>query len=445
LDRRQFVTVAVGGALAVPSLSPAAGTGGLSSSERSRDIERVVGDVLENFLRNGFNADPGVNQGLGGLWINWRTGSSPLQTNFSTAGVPDTRNKDGSKRHDELTDLRYLHNLWTCRTVFPDIAVADAEIQRFTRIVKAELTPAKNDRGWVYDLVFDLHRLSGDPFYRDAARSLAQHFADDLYKLGVGSVCKFKKTDGRTTSAYRVDHALEIGSALVQAGTVFGDSCWTRKGRGILDFVYRNAYLPEFRTFPSELDEILLLDGTVNLNPRFYRDGDSEGGSAKPPALGQMALALLHAHIITSERSFLDLAREILFPLTSRVNSLGLWDAEHGGYWDKTIFGGTHVRQPGTARVRRVDKEGGRQLHLLQAFAVANRLGGGQFQEMEDALLEIALDRAYSCSGRGYVHLSAPDWSLLEVKQGGRRDWVTTEAMGVALEALLSLRRKDPW
>jgi hypothetical protein len=231
----------------------------------------------------------------------------------------------------------------------------------------------------------------------------------------------------------------------VQAGSVFGESSWTQKGKGVIDFVYENAYLPQYRTFPSELDEIVLESGKASPNPRFYRSGDTEGGSAKPPALGQMALALLHAHVVTSDASYLRRATELLLPLTARDNALGLWDTDHGGYWDKTVFSGTHVRQAGTAKVRKGDKEGARQLHLLQAFAVANRLTGGQFREMEDTMLGIALEKAYSPAGRGYVYLQAPDWSLLTAKQGGKRDWVTTEAMGIALEALLSLPRKETW
>jgi hypothetical protein len=451
MDRRHFVKLAVGagvgGGMLTTARSSQAGAAAAagSASSRVQDVKTVVRDILENHRQNGFNPDPAINGGRGGLWINWRTGSSPLQTNFSTAGIPCTRNDDGSARHDELTDLRYLHNLWTCRAVFPDIPVDNAEIERFTRIVKHELTPARNPRGWVYDLVIDLHRLSGDPFYHDAARSLATYFADELYKPEVGSVCKIKKKNGRVTSSYRVDHTMEVGCALVQAGTVFKESSWTEKGRKVIDFSYQNAFLPEFRTFLSELDEIVLPDGTVNANPRFYRNGDTEGGSAKPPALGQIALGLLHAHIVTGEASYLQRASDLLRPLTSRVNSLGLWDDGNGGYWDKTVFSGTHVRQPGTAKVRQGNKEGGRQLHLLQAFGVANRLAGGPFHEMEDALLRIALDRAYSPSGRGYVYLSAPDWKLLDARHGGRRDWVTTEAMGIALEALFSLNRKEVW
>jgi hypothetical protein len=448
LKRREFGQRTLGGGL-IAALSGRASAWALAPavpSARDRDaIKAVVRDVLDNIGKNGFNPDPAINDGLGGLWINFRTGSRPLETNFSTAGVPYTTNKDGSKRHDELTDLRYLHNLWTCRAVFPDIPVAEAGISRFNRIVKHELADAKNERGWVYDLVIDLHRLSGDPFYRDAARGLARHFADELYKPDLGTVCKIKKKNGVISSSYRVDHAIEIGCALVQAGSTFGESSWTEKGKRVIEFAYANAYLPQFRTFPSELDEVMLPDGKLNPNLWFYRQGDTEGGSAKPPALGQIALALLHAHLASGDASYLDRAVDLLIPLTSRENLLGLWDTQHGGYWDKTVFRGTHVRQAGTAKVRKGDKEGSRQLHLLQAFAVANRLTGGRFQEMEETLLRIALEKAYVPAKHGFVYLQAPDWSLLTAKQGGQRDWVTTEAMGIAAEALLSLERKETW
>jgi hypothetical protein len=437
----------LGGALVAAACPPrgwAAAPAALSGAHRPA-IKAVVRDVLENLGANGFNSDPAINGGLGGLWINFRPGTSPLQTNFSTSGAPYTTNKDGTKRHDELTDLRYLHNLWTCRAVFPDVPVADAEIARFTRIVKHELESGANQRGWVYDLVHDLHRLSGDPFYRDAARAQARYFAEKMFKPELGTVCKVKTKNGVTTSSYRVDHSLEIGCALLQAGTTFGEAGWTAKGKKVLDFVYENAYLPQYRTFPSELDEIVLASGGANPNPRFYRSGDTEGGSAKPPALGQIALALLHAHIVSRDEAYLHRAIDVLSPLSAAENALGLWDREHGGYWDKTVFSGTHVRTAGTARVRKGDKEGARQLHLLQAFAVANRLTAGKFADMEAALLEIALEKAYVPRQHGYVYLQAPDWSLLDAKQGGKCDWVTTEAMGIALEALLSLAREETW
>jgi hypothetical protein len=39
----------------------------------------------------------------------------------------------------------------------------------------------------------------------------------------------------------------------------------------------------------------------------------------------------------------------------------------------------------------------------------------------------------------------APDWSLLTMKNAEQEDWVTSEAMGVALLALLGLSEEKPW
>jgi hypothetical protein len=46
----------------------------------------LILDMLRNVHSQGINRNPAVNHGLGGLWINWRYGSSPLQTNFKGSG-----------------------------------------------------------------------------------------------------------------------------------------------------------------------------------------------------------------------------------------------------------------------------------------------------------------------------------------------------------------------
>src|SRR5260370_14295060 len=65
-------------------------------------VKGIVVTVLQNIHSNGFDAQ--ANDGLGGLWINWRYGTRPLQTNFDDAG-----NAHGSSvppRQDRLADLR---------------------------------------------------------------------------------------------------------------------------------------------------------------------------------------------------------------------------------------------------------------------------------------------------------------------------------------------------
>lgn len=90
-------------------------------------------------------------------------------------------------------------------------------------------------------------------------------------------------------------------------------------------------------------------------------------------------------------------------------------------------------------------KESGRQFHMLQAFHLADALTGNRYQAMEKLMLKVALAKAYYPQGRGIVYEMAPDWSLLTMKNGQREDWVTSEAMGVALLALLGLGEGKPW
>jgi hypothetical protein len=72
-----------------------------------RTAEEVILTMLRNIQANGFNPHRAINQGLGGLWINWRTGSRPLATNWNGSGQPDGPQVD-RPRHDVLTDLRFV-------------------------------------------------------------------------------------------------------------------------------------------------------------------------------------------------------------------------------------------------------------------------------------------------------------------------------------------------
>ena len=130
--------------------------------------------MLKNIQENGFNPDPRINGGLGGLWINWRMGTKPLLVNFNGSGSPD---KIDPPRHDELTDLRYLHNLLSWKHKHPQDTQFDGELQRFDAIVKREFTNTHNERGWIYDELMDMARLSVDSFFRETARTLAEFYA----------------------------------------------------------------------------------------------------------------------------------------------------------------------------------------------------------------------------------------------------------------------------
>jgi hypothetical protein len=63
---------------------------------------------------------------------------------------------------------------------------------------------------------------------------------------------------------------------------------------------------------------------------------------------------------------------------------------------------------------------------------------GGNYQNMENALLAIALNKVYYAPEHEVIYEMRPDWSLVTIK-GIPEDWATTEAMGIELESLFLL------
>jgi hypothetical protein len=410
--------------------------------------ESVTLDMLTNIKDNGFNPDSRINGGLGGLWINWRTGTRPLEVNFNGSGAPDGAKVD-PPRHDELTDLRYLHNLLSWKHQHPQDTQFDGELKRFNAIVKHEFANTHNERGWMYDEIIDMWHLSGDAFFRNTARALAQYYADKQFQSDIGAV--YKKSAANPRGYYRVDNALEIGCALLQAGVEFKQPEWSAKGERLVEFVYAHAYLREHHLFLNLMDEVRLPDGSANPNEKIYRapfrNYVVDGGIVRFGNIGQVALSLLHAHIVTRKPIYLERANDLLLPLTAEKNQLGLWDAKEGGYFNGVQFDGPDFLHPGKPKLLDAKKESGRQFHMLQAFHVANCLTGGKYQAMEKALLTALVEKAYYAPGRGIMYEVSPDWSPLKLqkKKTDAEGWVTSEAMGCAMMALFSLNEKEPW
>jgi hypothetical protein len=315
--------------------------------------------------------------------------------------------------------------------------------------VKREFTNTHNERGWMYDELMDMGRLSGDTFFRDTARGLVEFYATKLFQPDIGAVYKTRPDNPR--GYYRVDLALEIGCALVQAGVEFRQSDWTTKGERLVNFVYDHAYLSDYHIFLNQMDEVRLPNGEANPNQKIYRQPFrnyvADGGVVRFGSIGQIALSLLHAHVVTKDTRYLERANDLLIPLTAQRNTLGLWDTQYGGYFNGVRFDGPDFRNPGKPKTLKTKKESGRQFHMLQTFHVANVLTGGKYQAMEQAMLQVLVDIAYYPPARGILYEMAPDWSPLKLKgrPDGIGDWVTTEAMGCAMLALFSLNEEKPW
>lgn len=306
------------------------------------DPDAVILDMMTNIHENGFN-------GRDGLWINFRYGSRPLQTNFKGNGETDG---PGDKfRHDPLTDLRYLHNLLLYKHLHPQDARFDADLSRFREIVRAEFEGSKNERGWIYDEMIDMYRLSHDDLYRNIARGLVEAYAAGV-KRGPAPV-NYKKNANHPNGYYRVDNMLQQGAALIQASREFARPEWETTGRKMIDFIYRHAWFEPYHCFAITMDDLLTPDGKINPNETIYRDHHGrylvDGGVVRLGGLGQMATSLLHVYMATRDQVFLDRATELLDALAPEQNSLGLWDKKNLGYFNGVVF-------PGKARPSRVTR-----------------------------------------------------------------------------------------
>ena len=77
---------------------------------------------------------------------------------------------------------------------------------------------------------------------------------------------------------------------------------------------------------------------------------------------------------------------------------------------------------------------------MLEAFQVANTLADGTYSSMVLVMEQVAVNKAYDAAGHGYLEKEAADWKPLVLQSGDNaseaEDWVTTEAMSIAIEAL---------
>ncbi len=327
----------------------------------------------------------------------------------------------------------------------PDDTQFDSELMKYTTIVKAEFSDQPDERGWVFDTLINLYHLSHDSFYQQAAQAEAQSLDTLHFHRSLGAY--YKTSHGHPHGYYPVDEALEAGAALLQAGSLFQHKQWTKDGKATLAFVEKHAFLSHYHVFASYMDNVLLASGKLNPTETFFRGTDQggqtiNGGRIIVGLAAQEILSLLDAYTVTSDETLLDKAQELLAPLRAHPNTLGLWDSHHLGYYAALTFPGKTIAHPGTPVLSKKTKQGGQQVLMLEAFQMANTLTDGQYTSMVMAMQQVAVDKAYYAAGHGYLDQETAGWKPLVLQSGDNagetEDWVTTEAMGIALEALQS-------
>ncbi|HXA29967.1 MAG TPA: hypothetical protein VN193_14595 [Candidatus Angelobacter sp.] len=438
--------VAGGDAPSVTPGAPDTGTGAPASAAL-----QVEQDVLANIGQNGWDSAAGLNGGLGQLWINWRTGSTPLSTNWNnvpaaecTVGGGGTPQCTSSPpRTDRLTDLRYLHALALYRNQHPGDTRFDAQFSRWAGIVKSLWGRPRDERGWTYEVLVDITRLTGDGFYAAAAAQQAHYYSATVFHASCG--CLYFTDTAHPRGFYRPVDTVEEAAALAEEGARTGNQTYIAQARTALQFLLAHGYLRAWHAFPYAWDQVLNADGSVNSSPVFAAGLPNAGQEVRVIWLAQEAQTLLHATRATGDTRYSTLATELLDAITPAQNTLGLWDSAHGGYCEKATFSGSGLAQPGSPSVGCSKKEAGRQLVVLDAVRVAATVGlGSRYADLQQRMTALAVGPDYYSHGAGYVYEVAPDYSLF-LNHSVPEDWVTTEADGIALEALFALSDPSPW
>ncbi len=332
----------------------------VAASDGIASDKEVVEAMLDNIHENGFN------KCVGGLYINWNSQG----VNYNGTASPD---RDPCERHDPLTDLRYLTNLWRYKFLYKSNRY-DSDIAEFTPVILSEFDNPKhiNPRGWVYNELVTLAKLSSDSRYADAASAMLDAYYKDLAHKS------------------RVDWTLEQASALIQSG----NRQYASVGRARIAEIFSGSF-----------------DKSRNL---FIWDNSTDKDAATIKTSQQLDLA-----IALARAGLTDEAREVFSGLSI------FWDAANGGYYE----GGDVV--DGKLELK-TKKTGGR---MSNALILAHLL---QDEASVSSFRQVILKDVYLPSFKGVVYEQRPDWSLYKI-HGVTEDWVTSEAMGITVEALLEV------
>ncbi|MBO0794603.1 MAG: hypothetical protein J2P36_27125, partial [Ktedonobacteraceae bacterium] len=339
-----------------------------TAATNQADIDQVVRQVLIDQGTNGWDAK------YKGMLINWRR-DDLSKVNCSSSSC-DRRGH--STRHDGQNDLRYLENLYWYKSRHPNDQSTDQHIAAILPTVKKGWGNTNLPKGWVYYILLRLARYSPESAYWNQA---AQHWAAAQYQsldqnLGVhhGRIVTSTGPDAITLKdAYRVDHALETGLALVDAGTRYHQSAWVKAGQREVDIVVRQSF-----------------SNTYHLFNRIYLLSDSKYGSnkvidhqARLGEQGQELEALVRTGIATNNQQYLNLAAQMLDALQSQP----IHDRQSGGFYFKMYLGTDQSNPAGS--VSKGSKET-RQLHVLASVHLANGALGNRWPALEQELTALA-------------------------------------------------------
>lgn len=372
-------------------------------------IDTLTAQILTNMHLHAWNPNA-MTKGVvtGGLYINWKM-DNPSITNVTEPG------SDGNPQHnhDPQVDLLYLTALSEYRQLHSQNQAYEADLNRAITLVLADFQNYNLPKGWIYFYLLE----NGLSLNNAGLIHEAYIAAENFYKYWYDPTLRFVyDRTHKPVADYSVDHTVNCGAALIDAGMRWHQPDWVSAGEKTIDHAISAALDPQYHLFYESM--IVSSNGQDKV----------EDYKARPTSEGQAVTALLTAYTLTHRQQYLDVADKIV---QSMFETSGLWDKNRGGFYTGFDL------QKGV--VITSYKETRDQSQVLIAILHYDQVVPHQFTQQVQQLVTTLTDHFYRSDYHGYFYRMTPDFQIYVTPPGegvGVEDYFTTEAMGTALDSL---------
>ena len=249
-----------------------------------------------------------------------------------------------------------------------------------------------------------------------AAHTASQNYYTHWYDPTVGMVYNRAHSPG----VYDPEQSITCGAALIEAGTRWQQPAWISAGKSTIDKALSAAWNTQYHMFYN----------AMTIPPSGGQQ--ISDAHAKPATQGSIVEALVKAFDLTHNQRYLDVANQTLQSLFSS----SLWDQQNGGFFFALDLQNDQLQD--------TYKETRSQEHALIGLYQYNQALARSGQKpillaKQQQLVTLLTTRCYQTTYHGYFYRMTPAFQIYTSKTGqglGYEDFFTTEAMGLAMDAL---------
>jgi hypothetical protein len=412
---------------------------------------------------SGYGWDP-MNRGI---YINWHR-DHPNQINNTSGG--DFEERDTETRHDAQNDIRALQHYYWFKALHGGTDFFDPAIKRLLPTVKSKYARPSIAKGWLYYVLLRLREYTDTSEDKEFWENAILHWGQNVYNmidhdLGVYYQTNMGNCDcGSSTiyldKAYRVDHQVEAGAAMVDAGTRFNKPEWVDAGYRQVLTAYEQAFSEDYGMF----GRIFLFgnsgykknsDGTKKVFDYSEFQNKLWDGQAKIGEVSEEADALLKAASVTTNSEIRDKFVEIATKMLNALRVQPVHDKMYGGFYQMMYVADSGDGKK-AGKVMNTNKEM-RQASLLGTYNFANQILDNQWRDMEREMYYTLVNtisdsprgmflpdvetsvgetiNGYRKTLAGYTFHLQPDWSIYNSKDV-LENWVSNESNSLILLGL---------